>query len=53
MLLDDVTDDESMKRVLWKTRHLITGSSDFYSDQACMRNLDASVKAEAAMEAQA
>ncbi|MGD0433650.1 MAG: hypothetical protein ABSA58_21420, partial [Acetobacteraceae bacterium] len=39
VLLDDVHDNESFRTALWKTRHIITGSSDFYHDLAYMRNL--------------
>src|SRR5262249_40586055 len=35
--LDDVRDAQGLKDAIWKTRHLITGSSDFYYDNAFMR----------------
>jgi hypothetical protein len=43
VLLDDVNDNESFRSALWKTRHIMTGSSDFYHDYAYMRKLMATV----------
>jgi Holliday junction resolvase-like predicted endonuclease len=37
VLLDGVDGAEDLKQALWKTRHLVTGSSDFYHDHAWMR----------------
>jgi hypothetical protein len=35
--LDDVENAEAFKQALWKTRHIVTGSSDFYADNAMIR----------------
>lgn len=43
VLLDDVSDRESFRTALWKTRHIMTGSSDFYHDYAYMRKLMSTV----------
>jgi len=37
VLLDDVRGAEAFKEALWKTRHVVTGSADFYYDNAWMR----------------
>jgi Holliday junction resolvase-like predicted endonuclease len=37
VLLDGVQDAEEFREALWKTRHLVTGSADFYYDIAYMR----------------
>ena len=37
VLLDAVDGPEQFRQALWKTRHLATGSSDFYFDNAFMR----------------
>jgi Holliday junction resolvase-like predicted endonuclease len=37
VLLDGVHGAEDFRLALWKTRHLITGSADFYYDNAWMR----------------
>jgi hypothetical protein len=34
LLLDDTHDPASFRAALWKTRHIATGSSDFYHDYA-------------------
>lgn len=39
VLLDDVKSNDDFKRELWRTRHLTTGSLDFYSELAFSRNL--------------
>ncbi|GAA0219013.1 hypothetical protein GCM10009125_04960 [Castellaniella daejeonensis] len=39
ILLDDVTDSLSFKNALWSSRHITTGSSDFYFDLSYMRRL--------------
>ena len=45
VLLDGVQDEEAFKTALWKTRHIVTGSSDFYFDLSYMAKLAASVSA--------
>jgi hypothetical protein len=37
VLLDGVQGVEAFKQALWKTRHVVTGSADFYYDNAWMR----------------
>jgi hypothetical protein len=37
VLLDGVQGAEAFKQALWKTRHVVTGSADFYYDNAWMR----------------
>jgi hypothetical protein len=37
VLLDGVHGAEAFKESLWKTRHVVTGSADFYYDNAWMR----------------
>jgi hypothetical protein len=37
VLLDGVHCAEDFRQALWKTRHLVTGSADFYYDNAWMR----------------
>lgn len=43
ILLDGVQGEEAFKNALWKARHIVTGSSDFYFDLSKMRKLAASV----------
>jgi hypothetical protein len=43
VLLDGVQGEEAFKKALWKTRHIVTGSSDFYFDLSHMRKLAGSV----------
>jgi hypothetical protein len=43
VLLDGVQGEEEFKNALWKTRHIVTGSSDFYFDLSYMRKLAATV----------
>ncbi|GEB43688.1 hypothetical protein GCM10007872_32310 [Gluconobacter sphaericus NBRC 12467] len=47
VLLDDVTSGAGFKDALWKSRHIVTGSSDFYFELAYMKNLDMRVAATA------
>jgi hypothetical protein len=42
VLLDGVQDAEAFRQALWKTRHFVTGSADFYYDNAWMRRAAAS-----------
>jgi len=42
VLLDGIQGTEMFKEALWKTRHIVTGSCDFYFDNAHMRKLEAS-----------
>jgi hypothetical protein len=37
VLLDGVSNAEELERALWNTRHISTGSQDFYSDHAFMK----------------
>jgi hypothetical protein len=39
ILLDTVTSPESFRDALWMTRHIDTGTSDFYATYAYMRRL--------------
>jgi hypothetical protein len=43
LLLDGVSDGSAFKTVLWSTRHIITGNSDFYADLANMRKMKETV----------
>lgn len=45
VLLDDVGGVEDFKQALWMTRHFVTGSSDFYFDNAYRKKLAASAPA--------
>jgi hypothetical protein len=40
ILLDDTHDATSFRQALWKTRHIITGSSDFYHDYAWFKRAE-------------
>lgn len=44
VLLDWVEGPEALKEALWKTRHVVTGSSDFYFDHAHMRQIAANAQ---------
>ncbi len=39
VLLDGVQGEEAFKNALWKTRHIATGSSDFYYDLSLVRSV--------------
>jgi Holliday junction resolvase-like predicted endonuclease len=43
LLLDGVSDGSAFKTVLWSTRHIVTGNSDFYADLANMRKVKETV----------
>jgi len=47
VLLDDVTSGAGFKEALWKSRHIVTGSSDLYFDLAYRKNLDTRAAAKA------
>ena len=45
VLLDEVEGAEALRQALWKTRHVVTGSSDFYFDHARMKQIAANAQA--------
>jgi hypothetical protein len=45
ILLDGVEGAEAFRRELWRTRHIVTGSSNFYRDYAHMCRIAASAEA--------
>jgi hypothetical protein len=45
ILLDGVKGPEEFRKELWRTRHIVTGSSDFYFDHARMHQIAASAAA--------